>query len=91
MKSKAWDFAGLELIEDAIPDETTILQFRRLIEKHDLSSALFDDINADLESQGIAISKGSMNDVTEAHASWGLFGQLTTSVYQVTRKRNAST
>ena len=30
--------AGLELIEDAIPDETTILNFRHLIEKHDLSS-----------------------------------------------------
>ena len=53
-------FAELELIEDAIPDETTILNFRRLIEKHGLSSALFDDINAYLVSQGIAVSKGSM-------------------------------
>ena len=61
-------FAGLELIEDAIPDETTIRNFRRLIEKHDLSSALFDDINAYLVSQGIAVSKGSMIDATIVQA-----------------------
>ena len=40
------NFAGLELTEDAIPDESTILKFHHLIEKHDLGSALFDDINA---------------------------------------------
>lgn len=27
-------FAGIELNEDAIPDETTILKFRHLLEKH---------------------------------------------------------
>lgn len=30
-------FAGLELGEDAIPDETTILKFRHLLEKHQLT------------------------------------------------------
>ena len=58
------NFAGLELTEDAIPDESTILKFRHLIEKHDLGSALFDDINAYLVSQGISVSKGSMVDAT---------------------------
>ncbi len=58
------NFAGLELIEDAIPDETTLLNFRRLIERHNLSSALFHDINAYLASQGITVSKGSMIDAT---------------------------
>ncbi len=57
-------FADLDLCEDAIPDETTILNFRRLIEKHDLSSALFHDINAYLVTQGITVSKGSMIDAT---------------------------
>jgi IS5 family transposase len=57
-------FAGVELSEDAIPDESTILNFRRLIEKQDLSSALFHDINAYLVSQGISVSKGSMIDAT---------------------------
>jgi IS5 family transposase len=29
-------FAGIDLISDQIPDETTILAFRHLLEKHDL-------------------------------------------------------
>ena len=34
-------FAGLELGRDAIPDETTILNFRHLLERHDLTKAIF--------------------------------------------------
>lgn len=33
-------FAGLELVEDAIPDETTILKFRRLLEHHELTAKM---------------------------------------------------
>jgi IS5 family transposase len=33
-------FAGLELGRDAIPDETTILNFRHLLEAHDLTKAI---------------------------------------------------
>jgi IS5 family transposase len=62
------NFTQLELTEDAIPDESTILKFRHLIEKHDLGSALFDDINAYLVSQGITVSKGSMIDATIVQA-----------------------
>jgi IS5 family transposase len=35
-------FAGLELGRDAIPDETTILNFRHLLERHELTKALFE-------------------------------------------------
>lgn len=34
-------FAGLELGRDAIPDETTILNFRHLLERHELTKAIF--------------------------------------------------
>lgn len=61
-------FSLLELGEDVIPDETTILNFRRLIEKHDLSVALFNDINAYLVDRGIKVSKGSMIDASIVHA-----------------------
>jgi len=57
-------FALLELCKDAIPDETTILNFRRLIEKHKLSVALFNEINTYLVDKGIKVSKGSMIDAT---------------------------
>ena len=32
------DFAGLDLAQDTIPDETTILNFRHLLEKHSLTN-----------------------------------------------------
>lgn len=57
-------FARLDLTSDAIPDESTILNFRRLIETHNLSVAIFEDINAYLVDKGIRISKGSMVDAT---------------------------
>jgi IS5 family transposase len=62
------DFAGLEFVVDAIPDETTILNFRRLIEKHELSLMLFEEINTYLVDKGIQVSQGSMIDATIVQA-----------------------
>jgi len=39
-------FAGLSLSTGRIPDETTILNFRHLLEKHQLVQALFDEVRA---------------------------------------------
>ena len=41
---------------DAIPDETTILKFRHMIERHTLSEAIFADINNYLVEKGIQVS-----------------------------------
>ena len=57
-------FALFELGDDALPDETTILNFRRIIETHNLSERLFNDVNDYLSEQGIHISQGSMVDAT---------------------------
>lgn len=61
-------FTSLELGKDAIPDETTILNFRRLIEEHKLSELFFEDINAYLIEKGVQVSKGSMIDATIINA-----------------------
>lgn len=37
---------------DAVPDETTILNFRHLLEQHDLAHKLFDRVNAHLSRKG---------------------------------------
>src|SRR6266853_985060 len=34
-------FAGLELADDALPDETTICKFRHLLERHQLTGAIY--------------------------------------------------
>ena len=53
----------------AIPDETTILKFRHMIERHALSEAIFADINNYLVEKGIQVSQGSMVDATIIQAA----------------------
>jgi transposase, IS5 family len=60
-------FAGLELGEDAIPDETTILNFRHLLEANNLTSAVFDSVKTYLGEQGLLLG-GSIVDATIIHA-----------------------
>ena len=61
-------FADFSSVTDALPDETTILNFRHLLEKHDLTTALLDEINVHLKAQGLLVSKGTMVDATIIHA-----------------------
>ena len=61
-------FAGLELIGNDLPDETTILNFRHLLERHDLTEQMFIAINDELQERGFAVSQGTMVDATIVHA-----------------------
>jgi IS5 family transposase len=56
-------FAKLSLTQ-AIPDETTILNFRRLIETNELAPAIFDKVNAHLTRRGLMLKRGSIVDAT---------------------------
>jgi len=62
-------FAGLELGRDAIPDETTILNFRHLLERHDLTKAVFAAVAAHLEARGALLRGGTIVDATLIAAS----------------------
>ena len=57
-------FAGIDLISDRIPDETTILSFRHLLEKHDLGQKIFETVKADLKQRGMAMKQGTIIDAT---------------------------
>ena len=57
-------FAGLELNEGAIPDETTILKFRRFLEQHGLAVKILDAVNAHLSQQGLLLRQGTIVDAT---------------------------
>ncbi len=61
-------FAGLELGQNAIPDETTILHFRHLLEKHHLTQQLFDAVRDLLQDKGILVKSGTITDATIIHA-----------------------
>ena len=56
-------FAGLRLT-GPLPDETTILHFRHLLERHGLGSALFEEINAHLASLGRRLRTGTIMDAS---------------------------
>jgi transposase, IS5 family len=58
------EFAGLDASEDAMPDETTILKFRRLLEAHALAQALFDGTAALLAEKGLLLRQGTIVDAT---------------------------
>jgi IS5 family transposase len=62
-------FAGLELADDALPDETTILKFRHLLEQHGLTARMMNLISDTLEQRGLLLKGGTMVDATIIHAA----------------------
>jgi IS5 family transposase len=58
------EFAGLDAGVDAMPDETTILKFRRLLETHQLAQTLFDETAACLAEKGLLLRQGTIVDAT---------------------------
>lgn len=52
-------FVGIELGDDRIPDETTILNSRHLLERHGLTEAMFSDVNGHLADKGITLRSGT--------------------------------
>ncbi len=55
-------FAGITI--DTVPDETTILNFRHLLEEHNLGEKLFNKINHYLEMKGLSFKEGTIMDAT---------------------------
>lgn len=58
------DFVGVDLSRESVPDATTLLKFRRLLQDNDLTRALFDEINAHLSEQGLLMRAGTIVDAT---------------------------
>ena len=57
-------FAQLSLSRGSIPDESTILQFRYLLEKQQLTESIFAEVNAHLEEKGLQLRQGTLVDAT---------------------------
>jgi IS5 family transposase len=57
-------FAGINLISERIPDETTILSFRHLLGKHDLGKQIFEAVKGHLKDQGMSMKQGTIIDAT---------------------------
>jgi len=58
------EFAGLDAGEDNLPDESTILRFRHLLEANDLSVQILATVNATLSAKGLLLKQGTVVDAT---------------------------
>ena len=52
------------LADGRVPDETTILNFRHLLEKHGIAEEALEAVNLLLQDQGIQVRKGTIVDAT---------------------------
>ena len=57
-------FMGANIDEERVPDATTLLKFRRLLEKNKLSEKLFEDLKERLEAGGLMMHGGTIIDAT---------------------------
>jgi IS5 family transposase len=90
-------FAGIELISDRIPDETTILGFRHLLEKHDLGKQIYcfaedyvyEAVKAHPKANGMAMKQGTIIDTTLIAAPSSTFTRAKPECAGGTRIRRA--
>src|SRR5215469_12957590 len=57
-------FARVELGDDLVPDESTILRFRHLLERHGLTKAIFDRVAGLLAERRLLLRSGTIVDAT---------------------------
>lgn len=58
------NFMDIDLSRQSVPDATTLMGFRHLLEAHDLPQALLVEVNAMLIERGLLMSKGTLVDAT---------------------------
>jgi IS5 family transposase len=62
------DFAGIDLGNESAPDESTILNFRHLMEAHNFGAELLRLVNEYLSENGLSVSRGTIVDATIINA-----------------------
>lgn len=84
-------FARVELGDDVVPDETTILRFRHLLETHRLTAAIFEAVKELLTAQRLLLQSGTIVDATiiAAPSSTKNAAQARDPEMKQTRKGNA--
>lgn len=57
-------FMHLDFLTEQVPDATTLLHFRHLIEENKIGKRIFDDVKSRLEKAGLIMHGGSIVDAT---------------------------
>jgi transposase, IS5 family len=61
-------FAGIDLGAEPVPDETTVCNFRHLLEEYNLGEEILGTVNLHLQAKGVRITTGTIVDATIIHA-----------------------
>ncbi|MDC1287761.1 transposase [Gammaproteobacteria bacterium] len=61
-------FVGIDLGKEPVPDESTVLQFRHLMERHQLGDKVFHLVNEYLAQNGLKVNRGTIVDATIINA-----------------------
>ena len=86
-------FLGLNFMMEQVPDATTLLKFRHLLEENGLCKALFEDINARLEKAGLMMHGGTIVDATiiqSTSSTKNKSGERDPEMHQTTRRRRGT-
>lgn len=57
-------FVGIDLGREPVPDETTVMRFRHLLERHKLGERIFEEVGRVLVERGLRLSRGTIVDAT---------------------------
>ena len=58
------NFVGVDLAVESVPDATTLLKFRHLLEERSLTKVIFEEINGYLSEKGMLMREGTIVDAT---------------------------
>src|SRR5450759_3216609 len=61
------NFCGINLTKESVPDATTLMGFRHLVEANELPQAIFKEVNTLLKERGLLMSQGTLIDATLIH------------------------
>ncbi len=57
-------FSRIDLSSESVPDATTLLKFRHLLESHHLTKKMFTQLSGSLSDQGMLMKEGTIVDAT---------------------------
>ena len=58
------NFVGIDLVVASVPEATTLLKFRHLLEKQALTQVIFEQVNGHLADRGMLMREGMIVDAT---------------------------
>jgi len=83
-------FARIDLGCEAVPDATTLLKFRRLLQENELGARLFAEVGRVLQDKGMSVKTGTIADATLIHAPVRPKTRTSNAIPRCTRPKRGS-